>query len=232
MKILICILLTAITLSTLRVCASPGRKQLHVAVIDSGLDTSVDGIPLCAGGLHDFTQDSSKNTDHWRHGTNVASLIAREAGTTGYCLEIFKVFDDENFINDAYERSLKYIVQHEDILLVNLSIAGTKPYEYENRLIKTLLNNNVVIVASAGNDSISLTQNYCDVRPACIDKRIIVVGNKGSNSTNYGPIVDVYEDGNEQFGGGVTMSGTSQATAIVTGKIINKYLKIIERNSK
>lgn len=59
------------------------------------------------------------------------------------------------------------------------------------------------------------------------DKRIVVVGNKDSfgtriKSSNYGKLVNRWEIGENQEAYGITLTGTSQATAVATGKLIGE----------
>jgi hypothetical protein len=51
------------------------------------------------------------------------------------------------------------------------------------------------------------------------------VGNLNAKSSNYGPRVRFWEDGNNITAGGYTMSGTSQATALFTGNMVKKVLE-------
>ena len=51
----------------------------------------------------------------------------------------------------------------------------------------------------------------------------IVVGAKDISVANYGSIIDVYENG--MLIGTPVLSGTSQSTAVVTGKIVSGKIK-------
>ena len=113
-----------------------------------------------------------------------------------------------------------------------MSLAGKIKLPYEIQLIKTLLNSNVVIVASAGNYGYDLNKMGCIVWPACADPRIFVIGNSESSDSNIGSVVDEYIDGNYAFGGGITMSGTSQAAAIFTGRAVAKALEIARKEKE
>jgi subtilisin family serine protease len=71
----------------------------------------------------------------------------------------------------------------------------------------------------------------CNFYPACYDSRVVVVaslavnGKDRSPTSNYGAPVDYMVVGEDQEGNGLVMTGTSQATAIVTGMLIKeKYL--------
>jgi hypothetical protein len=87
---------------------------------------------------------------------------------------------------------------------------------------------------AAGNNHQELGKNG-KYFPAMSDKRVIVVGNLQqpnirAPSSNFGPIVNAWEIGVNSISYSVIdgqlsmMSGTSQATAIKTGKIIRSMI--------
>ncbi len=188
---------------------------IRVAVVDSGFDAQrFPSVPLCADSHRDFT-GSGVLSDEIGHGNNVTSLIARHATGADYCLIIIKVFTRTSTMKE-YTDGLKY-VETIGADVVNLSLSGTK-YNYEEAYaIERLLDKGTLILAAAGNKGWDLSFS-CLVYPACIDSRIIVVGNVGRG--NVGTPVDVVINGNKQNAGGITMSGTSQSTAIFTGHIV------------
>ena len=66
----------------------------------------------------------------------------------------------------------------------------------------------------------------CNIYPACYDKRIIMVSRSEiGKKCGYGKRVTILENGTDIKGFGIAMSGTSQATAVVTGKIIKDRAK-------
>ena len=107
---------------------------------------------------------------------------------------------------------------------MNISAGGPISDFNERAIIYTMLDNGITIVAAAGNTKINLDKN-CNYFPACYDERIHVIGTSNRYYSNYGKIVDVYLNGTEQTAYGITLSGTSQAAAIYTGKLIKKMYK-------
>lgn len=244
--ILLCILAT-----TLLNCTT-ALATIKVAVIDTGYDfKSIWGLrsghkfpkdltmpKICAGPHHDFTrQDTDKEylKDNHGHGTHIAGAIAQHAQDADYCLLILKFYDSKTVTNNLKNviDAIEYAID-QNVDVINLSLGGISPSEAEKKAIVKALDKGIVVVACAGNEYSDLSKHA--YYPALYDERIIVVENidsKGTRlpSSNYGPQVDVKEVGtnvlsllpDNQYG---YMSGTSQATAVVTGKIVKKLDKV------
>lgn len=214
------------------------RKQLKVAIIDTGLGVIGKGenLKLCDRGHKDFTDDGlhfkkAKTVDKvpldlHGHGTNVAGLISDYAKDADYCLIILKFYQHKNNGNNQYNsnRALRHAYElNPDIL--NLSMGGSEKDDYEAMLIDKILNRGTIVVAAVGNDGQNLNASNVGYYPAGLDKRIVVVGaldkyNNRTPTSNYGDLVDFWELGENVTSLGIKMSGSSQATAIRTGKII------------
>lgn len=208
---------------TLGQCAAKA-DPLTVAVLDTGISAAPETIPLCKTGHRDFTGEGLRDIDLRHHGTNVAALISLEAGTSpNYCLIIIKIFPKGDFNILAYINALQYVDQHR-YDFVNMSFAGTYPMKAESRLIKSILDHGTHVIVSAGNNSQNLDAR-CNVYPACLDDRLIVVSAPDVYVANMGSIVDMYVSGANQAGGGVILSGTSQAAARATGILIKQKLE-------
>ena len=114
---------------------------------------------------------------------------------------------------------------------INISGGGSGFHEDERKLISSALHRGITIVVAAGNDKCQLGKGSCEYFPAMYDRRIIVVGNGRTEkdrapSSNWGSVVDFWIDGTEKKGEyGKPMSGTSQATAIQTGKLVRKHVQ-------
>lgn len=195
-------------------------KQLQIAIIDTGIDSSLK-LKLCPGLSRDFTGTGLEDRYPTKHGSNVAALIARHAGAANYCLVIIKYIDRGTQPAGTYKRALEYAQSLRPDFL-NLSITGKGSYDVENVVVRSLLDQGTVIVAASGNEGRLDLDHGCDVRPACIDPRIVVVASSTGHYSNLGRAVDAFEDGSNQKAGGVTASGTSQATAIHTGTLVRE----------
>jgi subtilisin family serine protease len=191
-------------------------RPLRVAILDTGANTFT-GAKMCASGHAEFV-GSGSTADRHGHGSNIAALIAQEAGDANYCLIIVKIFGGPNE-KDAYIRGLHYTIGLKPDI-VNLSWGG---YRYDIReaiLIKELLSNGVRIHAAAGNNNLNFNEVGCKFMPACLDPRIFIVANVGATA-NYGNrYIDVTIDGRHKLGAGLSMGGSSQSTALYTGQVV------------
>lgn len=189
------------------------------------------------------------------HGTNVAHIIddaLKGFGKTEYCIIIIRFYNEKNrkanFTKNtvlALKHALELGVDY-----INYSAGGPAADKEERAVIKQILNKNIKIIAAAGNSGLRLTalseaesdkkstcaaSSGCPQRtfqfyPALYDHRIITVGSLNSTykiakSSNYGDYVYAWEIGENVSAGGVILSGTSQAAAVRTGKIVKAALE-------
>jgi hypothetical protein len=115
--------------------------------------------------------------------------------------------------------------------VINYSGGGTGPIEEERVVIEEALSKGIKVIVAAGNEHCNMDFN-CTYYPAMYDDRIIVVGNLGvdrvpAKSSNSGSIVNNWEIGVDVLSYCLNsttkkckMTGTSQATAIHSGKVI------------
>ena len=199
-------------------------KPVKVVVIDTGLKTEyLNKANLCLSGHRSFADGTLNDT--LGHGTNVVGLINKYAKNTDYCIVILKYTNSSKNPKNAqnFIRALEYTKTLKPDI-INLSTYGPGYIQKERQLILDFLNKDVTIVASAGNGGSNLDLN-CNSYPACYDRRIWTIGALGVSKTNTGSIVDAFFPGNLQTAFGITLSGTSQATAIFTGKMIQHLKK-------
>lgn len=213
--------------------SSTAAAQIRVAVLDTGI-RNAENLPLC-GESKDLTGEGL--VDLHGHGTNVSYLIKRYAGNADYCIIPIKYYSTEapGFLNlkrtkQALRLALKYKV---DVIVY--AGGGPSINLEEKQLITEALDKNIKIVVAAGNNRHNLDKS-CNYFPACYDSRIIVAGcahnGRICSFGNYGKVVDFYEDGLRVTAGGITFSGTSQATAIRAGKLINQLSRGLNGNHK
>ena len=202
-------------------------SKVVIAVIDTGFDyTYKKDVKLCKTGHKSFVPGIESTDDDHGHGTHIAGLIAKNA-KTDYCLMILKYYSPKvrgsnNLLQTI--QAFRWAIDN-DVDMINYSGGGLEPSETEKELILEALDKNIVIVAAAGNEGSDFRKQ--GFYPAMYDKRIIVVGNlamkKGkvirAPSSNYGDEVDVQVFGTNVESLNGKMTGTSQATAIVTGRI-------------
>jgi minor extracellular protease Epr len=210
-------------------------KTLKIAIVDTGYNFAFKDFKhfglskpkLCRTGHKDFTDTSL--VDDNGHGSNIASLIAKGNEDTDYCILVLKFYSPEVRTIAGYTETeaINYAIsQKVDVL--NLSIAGYEYMKEECDAVKKALNAGIKIVAAAGNEKFDLSK--INVYPAMCDKRVQTVMNynKGTRhyTSNYGK--NMYqEQGTYMYGLGkgdlpVYMTGTSQAAAVHTGKLIKQ----------
>lgn len=248
MKTLIPLLIiSALLVGTRARSGMPARacslKPITIGVIDTGFGYQDLGhdAPLCQFGHKDFTVDqvfsgtfpvhSKLPLDFNSHGTNVVGLINEYAskGDIKYCFVIIKYWSNQqsgikNVIASA--DALKY-ANNLKLDVINYSGGGSNSNEEERIAAKHILDRGALIVAAAGNEGDRLDGVMKSYFPAMYDPRIVMVGSTDghghrADSSNYGSFINAWEVGVDQVAYGIKMSGTSQATAIVTGKRVSE----------
>lgn len=215
------------------------EKTTVVAIIDTGFNypTVSEGVKLCKYGHRNFTElpDSRKieglkaevPVDNHGHGTNIAGLIQKYAGNANFCMVILKYYDPKVIDSNNMKNTIKAI-QYATAIganYINYSGGGTDFSPEERNAVKKFLDKGGKFVAAAGNERSDLKKR--GYYPAMDDTRVIRVGSRKPSGeiesySNYGEPITRWEYGTDAVGFGVTMSGTSQAAAIATGKIINE----------
>lgn len=193
-------------------------KTFRIAVIDTGFnrDKIVDA-KFCANESKDFT--GTDLNDRLNHGTHVINLITKNLKNIDYCIVMVKWFNTYGTKKTGYIEALKYTVEELKPDLINLSLTSQDYDKNEKKYIEKLLNNSTVVVAAAGNSSKDLN-NKCDVYPACLNDKIIVVGSLNSSGkkasySNYGDkIIKVWH----------ISDATSFACAMESGFITKKIM--------
>ena len=233
-RLLVTILLSILLLLGITCYGECTRKMERVAVIDTGLDLTDPRFSslLCKDGNHwDFVLKKPVQSDYNGHGTHVAGLIKKYAGNASYCFLIYRYFEYDIFSgNDNLKNEIQAIKQavKDGATIINIS-GGGRDRSYEE--CKTIENaSSVRFVLAAGNNGENI--DFGHFYPACCgSSNITIVGSTNKDgvklsSSNYGNSVTAWELGlnveSTVPGGTGVMSGTSQATAITTGKIVSK----------
>lgn len=221
-----------------RVC----EKPIVVAVIDTGFKYSevTRGAKLCKFGHKNFSVNGEFGIvpnvptpvpfDNHGHGTNVAGLIQKYAGDAEFCIVVVKYYDpfgnrdnkDNTLLNSI--QSIEYATNI-GANYINYSGGGPDQSPRERRAVKKFLDRGGRFIAAAGNEKVDLAEKK--FYPAMYDKRIVVVGSEEENGdvswySDFGKSVTRWEKGTTATAFGITLTGTSQATAIATGKIIKE----------
>lgn len=210
-----------ISLATIARASTP----IKVAVIDTGMP-KVTSLPYCKEGHKDFTGTGLYDTHG--HGTNVASLITREAKGANFCLVSVKYYSATSDNLENMKKAIQYAIDI-GVDVINVSGGGTEYNREEALIIQRALNKGIKVLVAAGNEGQDFSKG-CNYFPACYDDRIIAVGCMSDDYTpciksNFGGKIKHVAIGNAQAGSeGWPMTGTSQATAVATGT----YVKAIE----
>lgn len=235
-----------IVLSILALSVNVNAQPIKVAVIDTGFDFKStwqpirDDVPstptLCPTGHKDFTGNGLQD-DHG-HGTHIAGLIGKYSGNADYCLVIYKYYDNKGSDFNNLVNTIKSFGSAiaEGVNIINYSGGGISRNSEECAVLKTALDKGITVVAAAGNENIDLDVH--PFYPALCDSRIVVVAGQDkygkrvpSSSFSSRKFTVVKELGIDvlsilpggQYG---FMTGTSQATAIHSGKIVQKLYKM------
>lgn len=204
-----------------QVADSSGLKK--VVILDTGVNMDKRLTPFLCKKPVDVTGYGIKPTHS--HGTHIASIIAEKVNTKTHCIFSIKVFDSKQTDKESVEavsKGLELANTLKNVDIVNLSLNGPSSDYKEKKLIAKLLSKGVRVNVSAGNDSSDL-DIYCNSYPACYafqSPLFRVVGNPKSSMANHGKVVTDNEDGYKVKTWAGTMTGTSQATAILTAKML------------
>ena len=245
-------LITLILLFTVSGVTNAACKQEsnRIAVIDTGFGYQYLGheARLCAHGHKDFSVDNvSSNTyepaawipvDLNGHGTNVAGIIDNNLRrtTVPYCIIVIKFYSDsqteaQNVL--ATVNAFRYAISLK-VNYINYSAGGQTRNNEEIKLVKQFIDGGGTFVAAAGNEGQDLGLPSNVFYPALDDPRIVVVGNKALSgrkmpSSNFGKPVTRWEVGESVEAYGIKLTGSSQAAAVATGKIVSERNQTCDR---
>lgn len=202
-------------------------KGIKIAILDTGVNSSHSDLNV----VYNYNFTSSQTTDAsdgHGHGTHVAGLAAAKIdgkGGTGIAPEA-SIYNIRVLASNgagtaaAIIRGINHAVGQK-VDIINMSLGGPGYLKAYNDAINAAYNAGIIVISAAGNDG-SKVKCY----PACY-KNSLCVGAVDENKgriyfSNYGSWVNVSAPGLYLFstsrsGGYEKMSGTSQATPIVSG---------------
>ena len=218
------------------------KKDIVVAVVDTGIDREhpflENNIFVESGKVDpanfgvDFSKDKKGRgtpTDNHGHGTHVSGII--KSIYPDVKILALKYYNPNasglDNLNSTVE-ALKYAVDH-NVDVINYSGGGPEAASEELRVLKEAERKGILVVAAAGNEESNIDDKKKAYFPASYGlKNIITVTAhdedlKILNSSNYGRTsVDIFAPGYRiksslQNGRTGYLTGTSQATAFVTG---------------
>lgn len=218
------------------------RKEIVVAVVDTGIDREhpflENNIFVETGKVDpnnfgvDFSKDKKAKgtpTDNHGHGTHVSGII--KSIYPDVKILALKYYNPNasgvDNLNSTVE-ALRYAVDH-NVDVINYSGGGPEAASEELRVLKEAERKGILVVAAAGNEESNIDDKKKAYFPASYGlKNIITVTAhdedlKILSSSNYGRTsVDIFAPGYRiksslQNGRTGYLTGTSQATAFVTG---------------
>jgi subtilisin family serine protease len=218
---------------------NPGESGLD----SRGRDKATNGVDDDGNGFIDdvhgwnFVTQTSDLTDHHGHGTHVAGIIGAEGGNgvgiSGVCphvsLMVLKYYDPKAHANDNLANTIKAI--HYAVRMganvINYSGGGTDYSREEHDAVREARDKGILFVAAAGNERSNSDISHYYPADYDLDNIISVTAINPDaevlSSSNYGASsVHIAAPGEGIFStlpGGKygLMTGTSQATAFVTG---------------
>ena len=212
------------------------QTPTKIALIDSGIIDNELFYPYVNHG-YNFLDNNEDYTDTYGHGTKVTSILANLAKNTGLNIQLIplKVVNNEgrSSTNNVI-KAINYAIE-QNVDIVNISMANkNSPIELLNA-IKYAQENNIIIVAGAGNDG----QNIY-VYPASYDN-VISVGSidkllEKSWFSNYNDKISIVAPGEnittmELDGSYGLHGGTSFSTSFATFEVALLKAKYPELNN-
>lgn len=200
-------------------------QTMNVAVVDSGVWRShsmLSGRVYSNIGYDYVENDSYPFNDGHGHGTHVAGTIVDCTPGLNVKIIAVRVLDDAGYGSHSdVGNGIRYAAD-KGAKVINLSLGGGHSF-YKDDAIEYAISKGAVVVAAAGNDSMSIG-SYC---PAHITECITVSAIDSSGSlawySNYGSAVDVAAPGSDILSCGISgynsyvyMSGTSMASPHVS----------------
>lgn len=206
---------------------SMADDRIKIGMIDSGISQkqSTSKI-LCTDGMKSMVEKDLGYDTHG-HGTNIFGLISKDLDPKKYCIISYKIWNSSTPAQKVMQFSTNAIKQavEDGVKFLNISMSGYG-YHVPEFIALQYATQYMLVIVAAGNDSQSL-DNRCDVFPACyrhlLKSNFYVIGGYDVKESNYGNIVDFYTYGKKM--GIPVLSGTSQATAFFTNKLIKNNNK-------
>lgn len=206
-------------------------QGVRVAVVDSGIDGNHPNLKENLKGGVNLVDPEASYMDDNGHGTHVAGIIAAADTGTGilgvapqaelYAVKVLDKWGDGTVLNAI--NAIDWCLRN-GIHVINMSFGTDKYSRALEEALRVAHRHGLLIVAAAGNDGAPGTVDY----PAVFNQTISVaaVDRRGrvASFSSTGPEVDIMAPGSDilstyRWGGFVRQSGSSMATAHITGAL-------------
>lgn len=218
-------------------------EPVRIAILDSGISSRVIASENLDEGVN-YIKPLDGTEDTIGHGTAVASIIvgSESAGLEGICpraILVPLVYCAEDYLGRTVNADAITIgemiyeaVDTFDCDIINISAASAKDDKYLKEAVKYAIEQGVIVIACAGNTNLTTPENV--YYPGVYEDVICVgaVNEEGvvSDFSQRGAYLDFTAPGEEILaadmdGEAVYMTGTSFATAYVTGLVANIFIE-------
>ncbi len=213
-----------------------GVKKVRIAIIDTGIDLAnpcltkriepdKDGVRS----VKSFASRMDSGNDYNGHGSHIASIIL---GINPEA-KIIPIKFEENPSLDYYLQALEYAISKRPDI-INISISGDNYNKREDELLEKAKELGVTVIVAAGNNAKNIDEMH-EIFPASLHHENMITVSAVTKTgdrlpmANYGQSkVDFFAPGESVKGYSANgqiqeLSGTSQATAYVSGIVSRLY---------
>ena len=214
-------------------------NPVRIAILDSGISSQIIASENLDEGLN-YIKPLDGTEDTIGHGTAVASIIvgSENAGLEGICPQAVLVpfvYCAEDYLGRTVNADAITIgemiyeaVDTFDCDIINISAASAKDDKYLREAVEYAIEQGVIVIACAGNTNLTTPENvyYPGVYEDVICVGAVNGGGVVSDFSQRGAYLDFTAPGEEipvadMDGEAVYVTGTSFATAYVTGLVAN-----------
>lgn len=209
-----------------------GNKIITVAVLDTGIDVSrpifKDRITYADQLNYSNSGDANNITDDNGHGTEIASIIARNTGSNVKILPI-KILNKEGkgTLAGLYMGIHKAIMSGVDVINIS-ACANVGDNELIDNILSEAEQSGITVVVAAGNEGKKVEKNTLASSDHVITVGSVNNASKVSGFSNTGDSVNIYALGQgieaDRVGDGTSsINGTSASAAIISSAVAQLY---------
>ncbi|KAM0260059.1 hypothetical protein ACHAQJ_002983 [Trichoderma viride] len=214
-------------------------KGVRVAILDTGYDPKAPlladkAAARCFKGWKDFVSDSDKPVDSFGHGTFMATLLIQSAPISE--VYVARVAENTNSLQKSPSRvaeAIRWAALEQNVDIISMSfgfpVSDEEAYEEISEAIEEVQkkrSRRIIFLASAGNSGVYDDETFPATHQSVISIRATdSLGtfmktnpeNRSESPVVFGAIGDDIPPYLQQFCPGVSLPGTSAATAIAAG---------------